>query len=179
MEEIELLRYPIGRFIPPADYQTDQIRANMESIRELPGLLETAVLNLDRHQIDTPYRPEGWTIQQVVHHLADSHMNAYIRFKLALTEDGPVIKPYKENLWAELYDSFNTPVNISLTLLHSLHIRWVNLMGSLDHQDWEKTVFHPEHQKFQSLYLLAGLYAWHGRHHLAHITRLRERMGWD
>lgn len=175
------LRYPIGKATEQPDSGAaydEQIRLNrLADIEITPGLLEHAILNLDEHQLNTVYREGGWTVKQVVHHVADSHMNAYTRFKLALTEDNPVIKPYDENAWANLADS-NLPVNISLTLLHALHKRWVELMKSMSEADWQKTFFHPEQQQTITLWNVLATYAWHGKHHTAHITALRERMGW-
>jgi hypothetical protein len=170
-------RYPIGRFepLPYSDKVRDSLLAD---ILFLPRQLEYAMLNLDEAQLDTPYREGGWTLKQVIHHVADSHMNAYTRFKLGLTEDQPTIKPYLEQRWADLPDSALVPVNISLTLLHALHARWHALLRSLGPSDWERTVVHPEHGKIFTLWELLGSYAWHGRHHTAHITTLRERMGW-
>jgi uncharacterized damage-inducible protein DinB len=134
---------------------------------------------LDEHQLQTPYRDGGWTVHQLVHHVADSHMNAYIRFKLGYTEDNPTIKPYEEALWAETADVKNLPINVSLTILHAVHQRWDVFLKSLTEEDLkQKTVFHPEHKKQITLWHLLGMYAWHSRHHTAHITNLRERMGW-
>lgn len=139
--------------------------------------LRAAVEGLTEAQLDTPYRPGGWTVRQVVHHVPDSHLNAYIRMKLALTEDGPTIKPYDENLWAELSDS-RMPVDASLSLMDALHRRWVTVLRSLQPADFARTFLHPE-AGVVSLDRLIALYAWHGRHHVAHITSLRQRMGWD
>ena len=135
-------------------------------------------MNLDSHQLETPYREGGWTVQQLVHHIADSHINAYCRFKLALTEENPVIKPYDQDKWAELPDVKNLPTNISITLLFALHARWTNLLENIDRQDWDKTIFHPEHKKQFTLWYLLGSYAWHSRHHVAQVISLRERMNW-
>jgi uncharacterized damage-inducible protein DinB len=128
--------------------------------------------------LHTPYRPEGWTVHQLVHHVADSHMNAYIRFKLGLTENNPTIKPYEEQLWAEMADTENLPINISATILFALHKRWLEVLKNIKAEEWERTVVHPEHQKTMTLWCLLGMYVWHGKHHTAHITKLRERMGW-
>lgn len=170
-------RYPIGLFeeVPYSDKEKDALLAD---ILFLPRKLEYAIINLDESQLNTPYRDGGWTVKQVIHHVADSHMNAYIRFKLGLTEDQPVIKPYDEAKWALLHDVEHVPVNISLTLLHALHTRWYDLLKHFEIADWERTVFHPEHKKIFTLWNLMGSYAWHGRHHTAHINTLRERMGW-
>ena len=140
--------------------------------------MEDALHNLNEQQLHTPYREGGWTVHQVVHHIADSHMNAYIRFKLGYTENNPTIKPYAEEIWAETADVHKLPVNISITLLYALHQRWHEFLVSFTDNDWRKTVFHPEHKKEITLWHLLGMYAWHGRHHTAHITRLRERENW-
>jgi len=171
------LRYPIGRFSysgPPTD---DQRRALLDDIARTPENLRSAVKGMTDAQIDTPYRPGGWTVRQVVHHVPDSHMNAFIRFKLALTEDEPTIKPYAEDRWAELADTKATPLEVSLALLESLHDRWVWLLRSLTPADWKRTFRHPE-IGVMSLEKTLAMYAWHGRHHVAHVTNLRERNGW-
>jgi len=134
--------------------------------------------NLDEAQLDTPYREGGWNPRQVIHHIADSHMNAYIRLKLALTEDNPAVKPYDENLWAELHDVKTVPVNISITLLHALHKRWVAQLLGMSAADWERTYYHPEQKTNVPVWQMTALYAWHGRHHMEQIRGLRERMGW-
>lgn len=169
-------RFPIGKYEPKpySDKQRDEWLAD---ILFLPRKLEMAILNLDEQQLNTPYREGGWNVKQVVHHVADSHMNAFIRFKLGLTEDNPTIKPYEEALWAEMSD-YNMAVNISLTLLHALHNRWYDFLKHMKPEDWDRTVFHPQHQKNITLWHLLGMYAWHGLHHTAHITGLRERLGW-
>ncbi len=174
---MEDLRYPIGRYAPQP-FSQKQLEQWLIDIRYLPGHLENAVLNLDEQQLDTAYRPGGWTIRQVVHHVADSHMNAYTRFKLGLTENNPVIKPYDEVAWANLPDTKEVPINVSLTLLHALHNRWLGLLQHIETAGWDRTVQHPEHNRQMSLWFLLGLYAWHGRHHTAHITSLRERENW-
>jgi uncharacterized damage-inducible protein DinB len=171
------LRYPIGKY-EPQPFSDKQKRAWLQDIQFLPGMLETAIENLDEKQLNTPYRDGGWTVKQVVHHVADSHMNAYIRFKLGLTEKNPAIKPYEEALWAELNDVTAVPINISVTLLYALHTRWHSALLNLPAESWNRTVFHPEHKKEMTLYYLLGMYAWHGLHHVAHITSLRERKGW-
>jgi len=171
------LRYPIGKFIAQP-FSEKLLGEWLIDIKNLPQHLENAVLNLDEAQLNTPYRPEGWTVKQLVHHVADSHMNAYIRFKLGLTEEKPVIKPYDEAAWAEMSDTQNLPINISLTLLHSLHYRWVEVLTNMSADDFNKTVFHPEQKKEISLWNLLGIYSWHSRHHTAHVTALRERMKW-
>lgn len=173
----EDLKYPIGKYIAQP-FSEKLLGEWLTDIKNLPQHLENAVLNVDEAQLNTPYREGGWTLKQVVHHVADSHMNAYIRFKLRLTEDSLVIKPYDENAWAQLPDTQNLPINISLTLLHALHIRWHEVLSNMTTADLDKIAFHPEHQKEMTLWYLLGLYAWHGRHHTAHISSLRERMGW-
>ncbi|HOZ76952.1 MAG TPA: putative metal-dependent hydrolase [Ferruginibacter sp.] len=175
---MEDLRYPIGKY-EPQPFSQKQLEQWLIDIQFLPQHLENAVLNLDEQHLNTPYRPEGWTLRQVVHHLADSHSNAYIRFKLGLTEDNPTIKPYDENAWAKLNDTAVVPINVSLTLLHALHTRWMAVLKAIKPEEWERTVVHPEHGKQMTLWYLLGNYAWHGRHHTAHITSLRDRMGWQ
>lgn len=170
-------RYPIGKY-EPQPFSEEQKEKWLADIRFLPEELERSILNLDEAQLDTPYREGGWTLRQVVHHVADSHMNAFIRFRLALTEDNPTIKPYNEKAWAELPDVDAVPVNVSLTLLHALHRRLYHTIKDLDDASWERTMVHPEHGRTMSLWFLLGLYAWHGRHHTAHITALRENKGW-
>ena len=175
------LRYPIGKAAEQpnaaAAFAEEIKLSRLKDIEMAPSFLEHAILNLDEHQLNSAYREGGWTVKQVVHHVADSHMNAYTRFKLALTEDNPVIKPYDEAAWANLSDS-NLPVNISLTLLHALHKRWLDIMQNMTDADWEKTFFHPEHKQSMTLWNVLATYAWHGKHHTAHITSLRDRMGW-
>ena len=172
------LRYPIGRY-EPKPFSEDKKQEWIADIRFLPKIVENALLNLSEEQLHTPYREGGWTVHQLVHHLADSHMNAYIRFKLGMTEENPTIKPYEEKEWAELADVKTLPVNISLKLLHALHERWTVFLQSIPDEALEaRTVFHPEHKRKMTLWFLLGLYAWHCRHHAAHITALRERKGW-
>ena len=175
---LEELKYPIGKETKAA-YSEQQKRRWLDDIKFLPQLLENAVLNLDEAQLQTPYRDDGWTVQQVVHHVADSHMNAYCRVKLGLTEDNPTIKPYEEQLWAELSDAKNLPINISLTLLHALHARFYEVLKNIADEEWSRTVFHPGQRKQLTLWELLGSYSWHGRHHTAHITSLRDRMKWN
>lgn len=177
--DLEQLKYPIGRFENPTEISASALRGYINDIRYLPSLVEIVVQNLDAAQLATPYRPDGWTVVQVVHHLVDSHMNALTRFKLALTEDNPTIKPYDEAAWALLPDVDNTPINISLTLLHALHTRWVNLMTHLKDEQWERTFVHPESGNTFKLKNVAANYSWHGKHHLAHIERLKERNNWQ
>jgi uncharacterized damage-inducible protein DinB len=172
------LRYPIGRFSVDGDITAAQREQWIDEIAHAPGSLRVAVDDLSPAQLDTPYRPGGWTVRQVVHHVPDSHLNSYVRFKLALTEDAPTIKPYDEARWAELSDSRDVPIAVSLTMLEALHERWVGLLRSLTPSDFRRTVRHPEHPRPMTLEHMLGLYAWHGRHHVAHITALREREGW-
>lgn len=174
---MEDLRYPIGKY-QPQPYSEKQLQEWMTDITNLPQHLENSLLNLDEAQVNTPYRPEGWTVKQLIHHVADSHMNAYIRFKLGLTEDNPTIKPYDEAAWATLNDTRNLPFNISFTILHALHARWVEILKAIKDNEWNRTVYHPENKKEITLWHLFGMYAWHGRHHTAHVTALRERMKW-
>jgi len=172
------LRYPIGDY-EPKPFSIPQKVEWLADLKFLPLQIENAILNLDEAQLHSPYRDGGWTVHQLVHHVADSHMNAYIRFKAALTEDNPTIKPYDEKAWAELNDVQKLPVNISITLLHALHSRWHEALKYVRDDEWNnKTVFHPEHKKTMRLWYLLGMYAWHGKHHTAHITSLRERMKW-
>jgi uncharacterized damage-inducible protein DinB len=179
MEERELneLRYPIGRFTVPKEISTEQIKSYIKTIEESPAKYRKAVQDLSEEQLDTPYRPDGWTVRQVIHHVPDSHINSYVRFKLGLTEDKPTIKTYDEAKWAELDDSRETPIEVSLTLLESLHERWTLLLKSMSEKDFNKTVSHPEWGEIRLDKMLA-LYDWHCKHHLAHITNLRKRMGW-
>jgi hypothetical protein len=170
-------RYPIGK-VQLVDYSEKERDAKIADILFLPRMLEYAVLNLDESQIQTPYREGGWTVHQLIHHLADSHMNAFIRFKLALTEENPVIKPYLEDKWSELADVSDVPINISITLLHALHHRWHRLLESMSVDDFRRTVFHPEKEKDITLWDMLLIYAWHGKHHVAHITTLREQNSW-
>ncbi|HUX33737.1 MAG TPA: putative metal-dependent hydrolase [Gemmatimonadaceae bacterium] len=173
------LRYPIGRFQRPAAVTAAERAAFIEAIAATPAALREAVRGLDDAQLDTPYRPDGWTVRQVVHHLADSHLNAYARLKLALTEMEPTIKPYDEAKWAALPDSRSPLVAESLALLDALHARWVFLLRAMTPADFGRTLVHPEHPGSpMTLDVLLAIYAWHGRHHVAHITALRERIGW-
>lgn len=176
MTLVDDLRYPIGKFKPALTNTSDSRAAHIAVLRELPDRLSEAVDALDEGQLDTPYREGGWTVRQVVHHVADSHLNSYVRFKLALTEEEPTIKPYDEGAWANLPDS-RSPVDVSLTLTWALHERWVTLLESMHEKDFQKKFVHPE-RGVQDLATALALYDWHSRHHTAHITSLRERMGW-
>ena len=172
------LRYPIGRFTPTAAITDATRRAAIDVIAALPSRMRAAVADLTDAQLDTPYRPDGWTVRQVVHHVPDSHVHAYIRLKLALTEDQPTIKPYDEKEWAKLTDS-RMPVAVSLALLESVHARWVALCNALAPDDWSRTFIHPEYPEGpRTIDWLVQVYAWHSNHHLAHITSLCEREGW-
>jgi DinB family protein len=171
------LRYPVGPFAFEGPLTEGERQRFIDQIAETPAKLCAAVEGLSPQQLDTPYRPGGWTVRQVVHHLPDSHLNSYVRFKLALTEEGPTIKPYYEDRWAELEDARHAPIDISLALLESLHRRWVLLLRSLTAKDFARAFLHPE-LGVMSLDKNVSLYAWHGRHHVAHITSLRERSGW-
>jgi hypothetical protein len=171
------LRYPVGKFNFPDVVRPEDRTKFVEQIAETPARMQAAVAGLADRQLDTPYRPGGWTVRQVVHHVPDSHLNSYVRFRWALTEDEPIIKAYYEDRWAELPDARTAPVELSLLLLDSLHRRWVALLGSLTESDWKRSFRHPELGPV-TLEKNAALYAWHGRHHVAHITALRERMGW-
>jgi hypothetical protein len=171
------LRYPIGPFRMEGEPNEAWRRERIVQIGETPARLRAAIAGLSPEQMDTPYRPGGWTVRQVVHHVPDSHLNAYVRLKLGLTEDEPMIRLYKEERWAELVDSRETPVEVSLTLLEAVHYRMDLLLRSMGAQDFARTFRHPEHGALPLDWLLA-MYAWHGRHHAAHITSLRERMGW-
>jgi hypothetical protein len=171
------LRFPIGKFHYDGPLSPEQKQAHLDAIDSAPAKLRKVVNGLSEAQLNTPYRPEGWTVRQVVHHVPDSHMNAYIRFKLALTEDEPTIKPYAEDRWANLRDTKTTPIEISLAMMDSLHSRWVQLLRSLKPEEWKRSFRHPE-MGLVSLEKNLALYAWHSRHHVAHITSLRERNGW-
>jgi hypothetical protein len=170
-------RFPIGRFHYEAPPSEQQKQSFLDEIAQTPAKLRIAVKGLSEKQLDTPYRPEGWTVRQVVHHVPDSHLNSYVRFKLALTEDEPTIKTYAEDRWAELADTKATPIEVSLTMLDSLHDRWMRLLRSLTAEEWKRTFRHPDLGPM-SLEKTLALYAWHGRHHVAHITELRKRMVW-
>ncbi|HEX5386578.1 MAG TPA: putative metal-dependent hydrolase [Gemmatimonadales bacterium] len=171
------LRYPIGTFEPPVRSEPYERQARIAQIAQAPAALRRVVSGLSDAQLDTPYRPGGWTVRQVAHHLPDSHLNAYMRMRLALTEDEPAIKSYAEERWAELPDARGAPVELSLALLDALHARWMLLLGALEPVHFARAYRHPEMGRVP-LDMAIALYAWHGRHHVAHISTLRERMGW-
>jgi len=173
------LRYPIGRFQRPTEISAGERADYIEAIAAAPAAFSDAIRGLDNAQLDTPYRPEGWTVRQVVHHVPDSHLNAYIRFKLALTEQNPTIKPYSENLWAELPDSRSPLVAESLAILTGVHARWTFMMRAMTPAEFSRTFVHPDHPGApMTLDVVLAMYAWHGRHHAGHINALRDRMGW-
>lgn len=171
------LRYPVGTFSFNGTLSADQRQALIDEIAATPERMRAAVAGLSDEQLDTPYRSGGWTVRQVVHHVSDSHLNSYTRFKLAITEDNPIVRGYDENLWANLPEAKTAPVDISLDLLEALHRRWVLFLRSFDEKDFERTFQHSE-IGVVSMEKNLALYAWHGRHHVAHITSLRERNGW-
>lgn len=177
-EDLEGLRYPVGRFSRRDDLTAEERSGLIDEIAAFPNRLRNAVAGRSPGQLDTPYRPDGWTVRQVVHHVADSHVNAYVRFKLALTEDRPTIKPYDQAAWAELPDARTEPVEISLDILDAVHHRWTLLLRTLDGEQWDRAFMHPEIGAV-SLDTNLQLYAWHSRHHLAHVTTLAEREGWS
>lgn len=170
--------YPVGKFQWSGGEATPRERAErIAEIERCPAGMRAAVRGLDDAQLDTPYRDGGWTVRQVIHHVPDSHMNSYIRFKLGLTEDRPTIKPYEENSWAQLPDSRSAPIDVSLAILESLHARWVIVLRAMRDADFARQINHPE-SGVQTLDRVLALYAWHSRHHIAHVTSLREKRGW-
>jgi uncharacterized damage-inducible protein DinB len=170
-------RYPIGKFSFDGSLTEQQKSRFLDDLEQTPARLRAAVQGLSEQQLETPYRDGGWTVRQVVHHVPDSHMNSYVRFKLALTEDEPTIRPYMENLWAELPEAKTAPVELSLALLESLHKRWNLMLRGIRPDQWNRTFRHPE-MGTMNLEKALALYAWHGHHHVAHVTALREKMGW-
>ena len=178
-EDDSALRYPLGKYRPVNDPSDQQLNDYIGDIAALPEQLRRAVEGLEKVQLLTPYRPGGWTVKQLVHHIGDSHLNSIIRFKWTLTEDNPTIKAYSQVDWAETPDVPSTSVETNLRFIEALHKKWVSLLGSLSTADWKKTFVHPETGKQISLSWLVGLYAWHGKHHVAHIVKLRERKGWN
>ena len=177
MSPLADLRYPIGRFTAPDPIASQDLQTAIDAIAALPSELRAAVRDLNDSQIDTPYRPDGWTVRQLVHHIADSHMNAFMRMRKGLTEREPEIMAYTEKAWAELVDSRHADIDLSLTLLDSLHRRWSMMLRSMTDAEWQRTFLHPERGPVR-LDNNALLYAWHGRHHVAHITGLRQRERW-
>ncbi|MFF2484140.1 YfiT family bacillithiol transferase [Paenibacillus sp. NPDC058071] len=175
---MEKLRYPIGKFVHEGEIGAGKRAEWMDDIAALPKLIAEAVEGLSEEQLNTPYRDGGWSVRQVVHHVADSHMNSFFRFKLALTEANPTIKAYEEKLWAELADSSEAPVTESLAIIEGLHSRWVRLLRAMTAEQYERTFYHPGYGQTYSLATLLGMYSWHGRHHLAHIVTLKERSSW-
>ncbi len=178
MENTEQLRYPIGPYQKQENTSPQLQKEWIATLGALPSWMDASIENLDEAQLKVPYREGGWNTQQVIHHLADSHMNAYIRLKLALTEDNPTIKPYAEAEWAKLIDTEVVPVNVSVTMLHAMHRRMVALLQGLQPHEWERTYYHPEHQRNFPIWEVVAMYAWHSRHHTEQVRRLRERMGW-
>ena len=175
---MDALRYPIGRFRLEGPITADGRRAWIEDVAKAPMALRAAVHGLSSTRLSTPYRPDGWTVRQVVHHVLDSHVNANVRFKLALTEKEPVIRPYDEHGWASLRDTDSVPLDVPLRLLEAVHARWVGLLRSLTVEEYRRTFRHPEHGRAIPLDEALAMYAWHGRHHVAHITALRKREDW-
>jgi hypothetical protein len=176
---MEQLQYPVGRYSKPASCTPGLLQEWITTLKALPSWMDACIENLDEQQMLVPYRDGGWTIQQVVHHVADSHMNAYIRLKLALTEDNPTIKPYDEKAWAEMADVRLVPVNVSVTLIHGVHRRLLAVLQDMQPADLERTYYHPEQKREFTVWELVALYAWHSRHHTEHIRQLRLRMNWD
>ena len=172
------LRYPVGKFTAPADWDDQRLAGWRADLALLPENLHRAVAGLDDQQLDTPYRDGGWTVRQTVHHVADSHLNAFCRFRLALTEDTPTIKPYFEARWSELADSRTLPVAPSLQILDGLHLRWITMIDAMTPAQWQRGFVHPDHGRTMTLAQTAAMYAWHSRHHVAHINALRARHGW-
>ncbi|MBN3521230.1 putative metal-dependent hydrolase [Algoriphagus lutimaris] len=177
MIDIELLKYPIGRFQIPSQITEPDLAEAIEDIKSFPKFLESTVKNMSEEQLDTPYRPGGWTVRQVIHHCADSHINAYSRFKLALTEINPTIKPYNEAAWAELADN-KLPIDISIGILKNIHFKWGVILDHMSPADFSKTYYHPESQHSAPLSEITLMYGWHGKHHLAHIQALMIRENW-
>lgn len=173
------LRYPIGQFTYDGDASAKTRHRRIDEIAQAPAALRRAVVGLSAPQLDSPYRPGGWTVRQLAHHVPDSHLNAYVRFKLALTEDLPTVKPYDQARWADLPDTRSVPVEVSLGLLDAVHERWVAVLRAMTAEDWGRGYRHPEYDRVVPLDEVLAMYAWHGRHHVAHITSLREREGWS
>lgn len=175
--DIEFLKYPIGKFKMPELVSSANIQEAIATVKSFPANIFTAVSPLSVAQLDTPYRPGGWTVRQLVHHCSDSHMNAFIRFKLALTEQNPTIKPYEEALWANLADAA-LPIESSLAIIKAIHLKWGVILDSMKPEDFKKTYFHPEKKRNQELEEITLMYAWHSQHHLAHVQHLVLRENW-
>lgn len=176
--QLEKAKYPIGRYKAPEKYDAGMQNEWINEIEALPGWLDHVIENLDAAQMEVPYREGGWNTRQVIHHIADSHINAYVRHKLLLTEDNPTVKPYDENRWTLLPDVEIVPVNVSITMLHAMHRRWGIMLRNIEQEDWERTYYHPEDDMLVPLWTSVDMYAWHGRHHMEQVRSLRERMGW-
>ena len=175
---LDQLRYPVGKFSDPTSFSPMEIKQWIDTLEQFPANMKKALTGLNDQQLDTPYRDGGWTIRQVVHHTADSHLNCYIRVKLALTEDNPTIKPYLEAKWAEIPEAKTAPVEVSLNILDATHHRMNLMLRNLTVDDLDRTFYHPENKTTRTLKTILALYAWHSRHHLAHITELKKRKGW-
>lgn len=175
---MEELKYPVGHYQKPNVFTKEILAEAISVIEQFPNKITQEVKDLNDEQLDTPYRPDGWTIRQVVHHCADSHINAFIRVKLALTENTPTVKPYAEALWAELADGKTLPVQPSLSIIENVHLRWVKVLKNMKDKDFDRSFIHPEKGKELSLHESTGMYAWHCNHHLAHITSLKKRKCW-
>ncbi|SDR11297.1 DinB superfamily protein [Chryseobacterium soldanellicola] len=178
MNDLDKKRFPIGEFEAPENICDTKLDENIKIIKDFPGKLKNLIEHFTDEQLDTPYRDGGWTVRQVVNHLADSHINSFIRFKLALTEENPTIKPYNEAKWAELQDSINMPVKPAMRMLKGTHQRWVALLKSLTNKQLERTFHHPEKEKDHDLRYYIASYAWHCNHHFAHIDNLKTEKGW-
>lgn len=177
--DLEKLKYPIGKFITPTEYSSEYISNKIQEIESFPERLKKEIIHLTDQQLDTPYRPNGWTVRQVIHHCAESHMNCFIRIKWALTENNPLIKAYDEVLWSELSDNLKMPISPSLHLLEGLHTRLAFIMRNLSQADLEKSFIHPENNSEYRIKQIISTYAWHGNHHLAHITNLKIFKNWE
>lgn len=175
---MEKLQYPIGKFTVPSEISDNKLREWIHTLEVIPAQLRELTSTMSEEQLDTPYRPQGWTVRQVVHHLADSHHSSYMRFKWALTEDNPVIKPYDEKAWAELPDVDGMPIEWSLRHLEVIHYKLVRLLRSLNEEEFSRTFIHPDGNKIYNLKQNTGTYAWHSRHHYAHIVNLTKEKGW-
>lgn len=176
--EIEKLKYPIGKFDCPSNITADIQQAWISILEHFPNRLNNLVSTLSENQLNTPYRPEGWTVKQTIHHIYDSHHNAYTRYKWALTEETPIIKAYDEKAWANLFDTKNAPIDISLNAIAALHAKWAYILKGLTENDFQKELIHPVGNRTMSLAFITGMYAWHSNHHYAHIENLLKREGW-